>query len=142
MPTKKKSAGSSQVKSKGGKSVTAAGHGGVLRTNGIVAEQAVASDRPLTTNQGVHIANHQNTLKVGLRGPSLLEDFIRREKSSILITTASRNVSFMHGVQLPTEPSKSVTISARAPLALRPSPKKEKSRRCSRAFPQWLANAV
>ncbi|MCA1768259.1 MAG: catalase HPII, partial [Idiomarina sp.] len=141
MATKKKSAGSSQVKSKGGKSVTAAGHDGVLRTNDIVAEQAVASDalvaamaynsskeleyghdnamqptpgvtvepdsssitastmteetesaktggaarlgtnatiasldrvrvdasdRPLTTNQGVRIADNQNTLKVGL----------------------------------------------------------------------------
>lgn len=39
-----------------------------------------ASDRPLTTNQGVAIADNQNTLKAGLRGPSLLEDFILREK--------------------------------------------------------------
>jgi catalase len=34
----------------------------------------------LTTNQGVRIADNQNTLKAGLRGPSLLEDFILREK--------------------------------------------------------------
>lgn len=39
-----------------------------------------ASDRPLTTNQGVPIGDNQNTLKAGLRGPSLLEDFILREK--------------------------------------------------------------
>jgi catalase len=39
-----------------------------------------ASDQPLTTNQGVRIADNQNTLKAGLRGPSLLEDFILREK--------------------------------------------------------------
>ena len=39
-----------------------------------------ASDRPLTTNQGVSIGDNQNTLKAGLRGPSLLEDFILREK--------------------------------------------------------------
>lgn len=39
-----------------------------------------ASDQPLTTNQGVLIADNQNTLKAGLRGPSLLEDFILREK--------------------------------------------------------------
>ena len=39
-----------------------------------------ASEQPLTTNQGVHIGDNQNTLKVGLRGPSLLEDFILREK--------------------------------------------------------------
>ena len=39
-----------------------------------------ASDRTLTTNQGVPVGDNQNTLKVGLRGPSLLEDFILREK--------------------------------------------------------------
>src|SRR5688500_9466366 len=36
--------------------------------------------RVLTTNQGVPIADNQNSLKGGLRGPSLLEDFILREK--------------------------------------------------------------
>ncbi len=39
-----------------------------------------ASDQGLTTNQGVSIGDNQNTLKAGLRGPSLLEDFILREK--------------------------------------------------------------
>ncbi|HBT32148.1 MAG TPA: catalase HPII [Pusillimonas sp.] len=39
-----------------------------------------ASVQPLTTNQGVRIGDNQNTLKAGLRGPSLLEDFILREK--------------------------------------------------------------
>jgi catalase len=34
----------------------------------------------LTTNQGVAIADNQNSLKFGLRGPALLEDFILREK--------------------------------------------------------------
>ena len=34
----------------------------------------------LTTNQGVRIADNQNSLKAGLRGPTLLEDFILREK--------------------------------------------------------------
>jgi len=34
----------------------------------------------LTTNQGVHIADNQNSLKAGARGPALLEDFILREK--------------------------------------------------------------
>ncbi|MGK2925677.1 MAG: catalase [Lysobacterales bacterium] len=156
MATKKKPARSSQVKSKGDKSVTAAkGHEDVLTTNDIVAAQAKASDdliaampynsikefeyghenavappagataepdssaltasttteetgttktggaaalgtnatvapldrvrvdasdQPLTTNQGVPISDNQNTLKAGLRGPSLLEDFILREK--------------------------------------------------------------
>jgi len=39
-----------------------------------------ASARPLTTNQGVQISDNQNSLKAGLRGPTLLEDFILREK--------------------------------------------------------------
>jgi catalase len=36
--------------------------------------------RALTTNQGVQVSDNQNSLKAGLRGPSLLEDFILREK--------------------------------------------------------------
>ena len=36
--------------------------------------------RVLTTNQGVPVADNQNSLKAGLRGPALLEDFILREK--------------------------------------------------------------
>jgi catalase len=39
-----------------------------------------SSGRALTTNQGVPIADNQNSLKAGLRGPTLLEDFILREK--------------------------------------------------------------
>ena len=34
----------------------------------------------LTTNQGLHISDDQNSLKVGPRGPVLLEDFVLREK--------------------------------------------------------------
>jgi catalase len=34
----------------------------------------------MTTNQGVPVADNQNSLKAGLRGPALLEDFILREK--------------------------------------------------------------
>ncbi|MEO6929163.1 MAG: catalase [Casimicrobiaceae bacterium] len=34
----------------------------------------------LTTDQGVPVADNQNSLKAGLRGPVLLEDFILREK--------------------------------------------------------------
>lgn len=39
-----------------------------------------ASEQQLTTNQGVAVGDNQNSLKAGLRGPSLLEDFILREK--------------------------------------------------------------
>src|SRR6476469_410610 len=34
----------------------------------------------LTTNQGIHISDNQNSLKAGTRGPVLLEDFVLREK--------------------------------------------------------------
>ncbi len=34
----------------------------------------------LTTNQGVPIADNQHSLKIGLRGPTAMEDFILREK--------------------------------------------------------------
>ncbi|MBV5325563.1 MAG: catalase, partial [Rhodospirillaceae bacterium] len=42
--------------------------------------RADASAQVLTTNQGVPVADNQNSLKVGLRGPTTLEDFILREK--------------------------------------------------------------
>ena len=38
------------------------------------------ADETLTTNQGTRINDDQNSLKAGARGPSLLEDFILREK--------------------------------------------------------------
>ncbi|SJZ57302.1 catalase [Chitinophaga eiseniae] len=38
------------------------------------------ADQFLTTDQGVRINDNQNSLKAGERGPSLLEDFIMREK--------------------------------------------------------------
>lgn len=36
--------------------------------------------KPLTTNDGVHLHDNNNTLKAGERGPSLLEDFIFQDK--------------------------------------------------------------
>jgi len=39
-----------------------------------------SSGQRLTTNQGVPVADNQNSLKAGARGPVLLEDFILREK--------------------------------------------------------------
>jgi catalase len=41
---------------------------------------AGGSHPPLTTNQGLVISDNQNSLKAGIRGPILLEDFILREK--------------------------------------------------------------
>ena len=43
-------------------------------------QQAGAGHPPLTTNQGVVLADNQNSLRHGPRGPTLLEDFILREK--------------------------------------------------------------
>lgn len=34
----------------------------------------------MTTNQGIPVSDNQNSLKAGARGPSLLEDFVLREK--------------------------------------------------------------
>src|SRR5450631_1731396 len=34
----------------------------------------------LTTNQGIRVSDNQNSLKAGVRGPTLLEDFVLREK--------------------------------------------------------------
>lgn len=39
-----------------------------------------AAGQVLTTNQGVAVGDNQNSLKAGLRGPTLPEDFILREK--------------------------------------------------------------
>jgi catalase len=39
-----------------------------------------AAGEYLTTNQGVRVSDNQNSLKAGDRGPTLLEDFILREK--------------------------------------------------------------
>jgi catalase len=43
--------------------------------------QAVGADHPaLTTNQGTPVSDNQNSLRANPRGPTLLEDFILREK--------------------------------------------------------------
>jgi catalase len=51
-----------------------------MPTDTLDAFRIDASGQVLTTNQGVAIADNQNSLKAGLRGPTLLEDFILREK--------------------------------------------------------------
>ena len=40
----------------------------------------VKDDLPLTTNQGQPVSDDQNSLRAGARGPTLLEDFVLREK--------------------------------------------------------------
>ncbi|HMF79296.1 MAG TPA: catalase [Bryobacteraceae bacterium] len=52
----------------------------VTSPGGETHQQASAHSTVLTTNQGLTIADNQNSLKGGGRGPTLLEDFILREK--------------------------------------------------------------
>ena len=53
----------------------------VLRGQGGETHQVAGGDVPvLTTQQGVPVADDQNSLRVGPRGPTLLEDFHFREK--------------------------------------------------------------
>jgi catalase len=46
----------------------------------LTAKRVNDAGQMLTTNQGVAVADNQSSLKAGLRGPTLLEDFILREK--------------------------------------------------------------
>ena len=62
------------AKSAPGEFATQVGSGGELH------QTAGAGDAVLTTQQGVPVADDQNSLKVGDRGPTLLEDFHFREK--------------------------------------------------------------
>ena len=50
------------------------------KTGDLDRARSDASGQAMTTNQGVAIGDNQNSLKAGLRGPTLLEDFILREK--------------------------------------------------------------
>ncbi|MEP6908204.1 MAG: catalase [Pseudoxanthomonas sp.] len=43
-------------------------------------EQAGGTHPPLTTNQGIPVSDNQNSLRATPRGPTLLEDFVLREK--------------------------------------------------------------
>jgi len=50
------------------------GNGGELH------QTSSAPDDRITTNHGVPVSDNQNSLKAGVRGPTLLEDFVLREK--------------------------------------------------------------
>ena len=55
-------------------------HSGTTGSGGELHQQPTTGGALLTTNQGVVIADNQNSLKAAPRGPTLLEDFILREK--------------------------------------------------------------
>jgi len=48
-----------------------------------------SSGQTLTTNQGVPIADNQNSLKAGFRGPALLQDFILVENAGVPLTLST-----------------------------------------------------
>jgi catalase len=50
------------------------------KTGALDPSRSAASAQAMTTNHGVAIGDNQNSLKAGLRGPTLQEDFILREK--------------------------------------------------------------
>src|SRR6201995_1937456 len=51
-------------------------------TDSLDSARVDSTGQAMTTNQGVLVADNQNSLKAGLRGPTVLEDFILREKIS------------------------------------------------------------
>ena len=75
--------GSSTVQEKNGSEKVGSGSPVIGANKTIGPLDAVRVDstaQALTTNQGVPVADNQSSLKAGLRGPTLLEDFILREK--------------------------------------------------------------
>lgn len=51
-----------------------------LGAGGEVHQTKSGAEDRLTTNHGVPVSDNQNSLKGGRRGPTLLEDFVLREK--------------------------------------------------------------
>ena len=62
------------------KNGTGAGKGTNPNIGPLTKHRVDSGGRALTTNQGVPIADNQNSLRMGTRGPTLIEDFILREK--------------------------------------------------------------
>ncbi len=62
------------------KSLTRSNAPATPATTGTGGETHQQGGEPLTTNFGVPISDNQNSLKAGDRGPTLLEDFVLREK--------------------------------------------------------------
>ncbi|QNT68192.1 catalase [Defluviicoccus vanus] len=58
---------------------TALGEGGEPHQH-FTAKDTDEATATLTTNQGIPVADNQNSLRSGARGPTLLEDFVLREK--------------------------------------------------------------
>ena len=102
-----------------------------------------ASGQPLTTNQGVRIADNQNSLKVGLRGPTLLGGLHPpREDHPLRPRAHSRSAS-----STPAARRRTATSSARADITDitkrgAVSPRPASGRRSSCASRPWPASAA
>ena len=59
---------------------TRAGNGGETHQQVPAKGPHGPDEAHLTTDQGIRVADNQNSLKAGARGPTLLEDFVLREK--------------------------------------------------------------
>ena len=59
-----------------------------------------AGEAHLTTNHGMRISDNQNSLKAGTRGPSLLEEFVLREKmpGAAVLPFAAADRTGPHGI--------------------------------------------
>ncbi len=81
----RKASGTSKASSKATTKAAAAGKpaapdGSATSRGGETHQVAQGRQPALTTNQGVVLADNQNSLRASTRGPTLLEDFILREK--------------------------------------------------------------
>lgn len=74
MATKKSPNKANSPAKEGRKATALRGHGDELH------EKASGKHPPLTTNQGIPVSDNQNSLRASTRGPTLLEDFVLREK--------------------------------------------------------------
>jgi hypothetical protein len=66
----------------------------VAGPGGATHQTAEAAQASLTTNQGVIVADNQNTLKSGGRGPSLWKILRSARRSPTSITSEFRNASY------------------------------------------------
>ena len=79
-PSRRPTASTLSERNASAKTGSRAAEGASPTTTDLDRVRVDGSGQRLTTNQGVRIADNQNSLKAGLRGPVLMEDFILREK--------------------------------------------------------------
>jgi catalase len=80
MPKKNNSRARTRPNGNGRKTVQYADQNVIVGAGGEVHQTAGGGTPVLTTQQGIPVADDQNSLKIGVRGPTALEDFHLREK--------------------------------------------------------------